>query len=62
MTRDWYDEFVGYCNTLTDAQVHAVYWKETDNERPAFAAIAKAVAGGRGIDVSERVEWRDNRR
>jgi hypothetical protein len=59
---DWDDEFEGFCEQATDAQLAAIYRKETDNERPAYAAIAKAVAKGRGLpDPSlERVQWRED--
>jgi hypothetical protein len=62
MARDWDDEFEGFCEQATDSQLPAIYWKERENDRPAYAAIAKAVAKGRGLPdpALERVEWRED--
>lgn len=62
MSSDQYEDFRGYCRAMTDKQIPAVFWKETENERPAMAAIAKAECIGRGLpDPShERVEWRED--
>ena len=59
---DHCDDFREFCVNASNAQIHAIYWKEKDNQRPSMAATAKAVCIGRGLgDPShERVEWRED--
>jgi len=46
---DDFESFRQYCENCTDAQVIAVYEKEHEAGRAAYAAIAKAVASRRGL-------------
>jgi hypothetical protein len=45
------EEFAAYCRSVTDAQVRGVYEKEKAANRKVYAAIAKAEADRRGIDL-----------
>lgn len=46
-----FEDFREFCQQVTDEQLVSIYWKETGSNRTAFAAIARAVADGRNIDL-----------